>query len=539
LGRPDDQLVVSGQNFELATLRPLLPPALTLDGTYQLSASLFDLTGNPRGALAVSGIRTRAHVAYGDAQAYATELDDVQAGVTLTDGRLELAARLHSTSAGSAEVEARIDDVRTRDSSIMGTLNVVWPDLSFLTLLSPDLEEVAGTVEMDLAVAGTVAEPTVDGRAYWRDGRLSVPEWGFAVENIQGTTTSADGRALDFDVTGKAGDGALMLTGRTALDPSAGWPTRLTLQGDAVRAVQLPDVEIFASPNLDIYVALPDVTVAGSMHVPRASIELAALPNQAVRPSPDAVVHGLVEAERAATPLRVRTAVDLTLGDDVRYAALQLDTKVAGGLRLLTEPGQSANASGTLTLTGTYDAYGRNLALERGQLVFNGPLDDPSLDVRAVRTLDNVSVGIELAGTVKEPRTRVFSSPAMNEADALSYLLFGRPVSMPGGGGDVEQGSTLQAAALSLGLRQALPAVQRLGTSLGLDELTVQSTASDAGAVMAGKYLSPRVYIRYSYGLFNRLGGLLVRFEVNDRFSIETRSAEHNSMDLLYTAEKD
>ena len=43
---------------------------------------------------------------------------------------------------------------------------------------------------------------------------------------------------------------------------------------------------------------------------------------------------------------------------------------------------------------------------------------------------------------------------------------------------------------------------------------------------MAGKYLSPKVYIRYSYGLFNRIGGLLLRFKVNDRLSIETRSGE-------------
>jgi translocation and assembly module TamB len=540
LGRPDDRLVVSAQNFDLATLQPLLPPALTLDGTYQLSASLFDVTGNPRGALGVSGSRTRARVAYGDAQAYATELDNVQAGVTLTDGRLELAARLRSTAAGSAEVEAVIADVRAQNSSIAGALRVTWPDLSFLTLLSSELEQVGGTIEIDLDIAGTVDQPTVDGRASWNDGSVAVPEWGFVVENIQGMATSDDGRALDFDASGQAGDGMLTLTGRTALDPSAGWPTRLTLRGDEIRAVQLPDVEILASPNLDVYLALPEVTIAGSVHVPRASIELAVLPEQAVRPSPDAVVHGLDESARVTTPLLVRTAVDLTLGDDVRYAALQLETKVSGGLRLQTEPGQSANATGSLRLVGSYDAYGRNLELERGQLIFTGPIANPGLDVRAVRTLDAVTVGIELGGTVQEPRTRVFSTPTMNEADALSYLLFGRPVTMPGGGGaDAEQSSTLQAAALSLGLRQALPAVQRLGTSLGLDELTVQSTASDAGAVMAGKYLSPRVYIRYSYGLFNRIGGLMLRFRVNERLSLETRSGDQKSMDLLYTVEKD
>jgi translocation and assembly module TamB len=137
---------------------------------------------------------------------------------------------------------------------------------------------------------------------------------------------------------------------------------------------------------------------------------------------------------------------------------------------------------------------------------------------------------------LRAPRTRVFSDPVMSEADALSYLLLGRPVT---GTGDDEETATLQTAALAMGLQQALPVVQRIGQSLGLDEFTVQSTDTDAGALMAGKYLSPRVFIRYSYGLFNRIGGLLLRFRVNERLSIETRSGDQKSMDLLYTVEKD
>ncbi len=171
-------------------------------------------------------------------------------------------------------------------------------------------------------------------------------------------------------------------------------------------------------------------------------------------------------------------------------------------------------------------------------------MDDPGLDVRAIRRLDPTAtatataVGVELTGTLRQPRTRIFSIPAMSEADALSYLLFGRPVTASNGMG-TDETTTLQTAALSLGLQQALPVVQRFGNTVGLDELTVQSTSSDAGELMAGKYISPKVFIRYSYGLFNRIGGLLLRFDVNDRFSIETRSGEFNSMDFLYTVEKE
>jgi translocation and assembly module TamB len=539
--KPDDRLVFSAQNFDLKTLRPLLPPQLAIDGVYQLSASFSDLSGEPRGAAVVTGGITHAQVAFGQQQAFATDLTDFRASATLEAGRLELDASIASTSAGSARVNARIDDVRTRDSTIAGNVAVQWPDLGFLALLSPELGQVAGSLDGSLSVGGTVDAPTVDGRATWRQGRISVPEWGFVVDGIEATASSADGRALAFDAAGKAGDGELKLTGTTGLEPSRGWPTKLKLTGTGVQAVQLPDVQVFVSPNLDIDVALPDVRVTGTVLVPRAAIQLSALPAQAVTPSPDAVVHGEIAGE-VERPLTITASIDLTLGDDVRYTGLNLETKVSGGMHFDAEAGRSSTASGTLTLAGTYNAYGQKLELERGQLLFSGPLDDPGLDVRAVRAIETTAasgeqtrVGVELAGTVKAPRTRVFSTPAMSEADALSYLLLGRPVNGTGS----EETATLQTAAISMGLQQALPVVQRIGQTLGLDEFSVQTTDTDAGALMAGKYLSPKIYIRYSYGLFNRIGGLLLRFKVNERLSIETRSGDQKSMDLLYTVEKD
>ena len=537
-GRVEDRVVVSAQSFELRTLRPLLPPELTVDGVYQLSAALFDPTGEPRGALALTGGVTRVAVAFGDAPAFTAELDEIRAGVTLEDRRLEAQASVRSTTAGRADLRASIDDVRQPASPIGGSLRVEWPDLGFLALLSPSLEQVTGSLAVDLAVAGTVAEPAVDGQATVMDGRITVPAWGLVVDEIEATATSGDGRALVFDAAGRAGEGLLTLTGRTELDPGAGWPTRLQLHGDTVRAVQLPEAEIFATPDLRIDVALPDVQVTGSVHVPQATLRLSALPAQAVPPSPDAVLHG-AEARSRSRPLRVRTEVALTLGEDVSYEALNLETTVSGQLRLQSEPNASASATGTLSLDGTYDAYGQTLELERGQLLFSGPLDDPGLDVRAVRNVETIRVGVELTGTVKAPRTRVFSTPAMSEADALSYLLLSRPVSGDGAAGGRADTSTLEVAALSMGLQQALPVVQRIGTTLGLDDLALQSTATDAGAIMAGKYLAPKLYVRYSYGLFNRIGDLMLRFEVNDRLSIETRSGDQESMDLLYTVEKD
>ena len=73
----------------------------------------------------------------------------------------------------------------------------------------------------------------------------------------------------------------------------------------------------------------------------------------------------------------------------------------------------------------------------------------------------------------------------------------------------------------------------------GFKKQEINFSTIHAGALMAGKYLSPKLYIRYSYGLFNRIGGLLLRFKFNERLSVETRSGDQKSMDLLYTVEKD
>ena len=533
-GQPSDRLVLVAQNFDLKTLRPVLPPAVSLEGVYQLSASVFDPTGNPRGALALTGENTHVRATTGEQKTYAADLDDLRAAATLGNGRVEVLAALRSGDAGKVDLNASIRDVRLSNSPIDGTLRAAWPDVGFLTLLAPELGQLGGSVAAELAVSGTVDEPEVDGRATWQGGRISMSAWGLVIDGIDATAASRGGRALEFDAKGHVGDGLVTLTGQTELDPRANWPTRLALHGDAVRAVQLPEAEIFVTPDLAATIAWPDVRVTGTVKMPRASLGLSALPPQAVAPSADAVVHGR-DGPPAARSLQLHAAIDMVLGDEVHYAGLDLDTKVTGALHVDAEPNRSAIATGALTLAGTYNGYGQKLMLERGQLLFSGPIDDPGVDVRAVRAIDTTRVGVELAGTIKAPRTRVFSTPTMSEADALSYLLLGRPMT----GNGTEETATLQAAALAMGLNQALPVVQRLGATLGLDELSVQTTATDAGALMAGKYLSPKLYIRYSYGLFNRIGGVLLRFKFNERLSVETRSGDQKSMDLLYTVEKD
>jgi translocation and assembly module TamB len=533
VGQSDDEIVLSARNFDLRSLQPFFPEHVSVAGVYQMAATIQNPVGDPQGRVALTGGPTRLHVELGADRVVDSALESIVLGADLDAGRLELRLDVNGGDAGRVNLRTTIDDVEDRSSRTSGQLDVLWTDLAFLSLLSPDVGGVSGTVAAQLELGGTVEDPELSGRGQFSGGAVEVPAWGLRIERIESTAVTRDGATLEYSGTGFVDEQEVRLRGTTELDIERSLPTRLELDGDSLHLVQLADTDMFVSPDLDIDVALPDIDVTGTLHVPRALITLDELPQQAQRPSTDSVVHGVGD-EAPPRALRMDADVRVTLGDDVHYNGSNLMTDLAGELSLDYESGRATRASGALTIAGTYNAYGQVLQLERGELLFTGPLDDPALDVRAEREIGETTVGVQLTGTLKAPVTRIYSDPMLSEADALAYLLLGRPLA---GTGEQET-ATLESAALAMGLQQALPAVQRIGSTLGLDELSIQTTDIDAGALMAGKYLSPKLYVRYTYGLFNRIGGLLVRFRFNERLSLETRSGDDKSMDLLYTVEK-
>ncbi|NNM19928.1 MAG: hypothetical protein HKO55_01470, partial [Gammaproteobacteria bacterium] len=216
------------------------------------------------------------------------------------------------------------------------------------------------------------------------------------------------------------------------------------------------------------------------------------------------------------------------------FSGFGLRTGLDGELALRLIPGRPPQGRGLITLeSGRFQAYGQNLVIDNGTLLFTGNLEDPTLDVEAVREFDDVKVGIRLSGTGREPVSNIFSQPVMAESDALSYLVIGRPLA----DATAAEGRSIQNSALLLGAARAAGITNQVGQRVGLDELQLDTNNVDTGAIMAGKQIRPDLYIRYSYGLFSRLGALLLRYRLNNRISLEARSGEDQSLDLIYTRE--
>jgi translocation and assembly module TamB len=562
-GGLSDSIELQATNFDLQALRPILPEDVLIVGIYDAELSLAGPMSAPIGNFSVSGGSTRVGFRGGSGRTDELRFDELSLVAELDMDDIEVIGFVDAGQAGSMNLAAEINDVSGEDPEIEAVFDASWNDLGIVSILTPDVSDVSGSANVDIAIAGTLREPEIQGRATLNDGSLSIPNWGFELVDVQAEAVNLGDRTIEYNAIGLAGDGEAELLGTTILDADAGWPTEFSVRGESLGIVRLPDAEIDISPDLNVVVEFPRIEVTGAVDIPRATLSLAELPAQASSPSADTVVHG-VEITEEFRPLLVQAGLRLTLGDAVTYSGGGLTTFATGELNLNYESGRTAVATGLVEIAGNYEIQSQSLDLERGRLRFAGPLDNPGLDVRAVREIEssasagafsttvpsysgstrmptpitaagNIRVGVELTGTLRAPETRLFSEPAMSEADALSYMLFGRPLTSTDGA----ETTTLQSTAVSMGLSQALPVIRRVGETVGLDELTLQTTDADAGELMAGKFLSPRLYVRYTYGLFNRVGGLLVHFRLTDRFSLETRSGDEKSMDILYVIEKD
>ena len=100
-----------------------------------------------------------------------------------------------------------------------------------------------------------------------------------------------------------------------------------------------------------------------------------------------------------------------------------------GKLRVSNIENSRINGFGSLKLVdGKYSIYGQTLDISKGELLFNGAIETPSIDVIASRKSisGDVTAGVELGGTINYLQSSLYSDPLLTDLEILSYILSGR-----------------------------------------------------------------------------------------------------------------
>jgi len=457
----------------------------------------------------------------------------VTAAVERNAARIE--ANLDLGEQGDGEARLQIADLFDPAAPLDGLLRLDFRDLSMVPLLVPELAQVRGHVMGRVEITGSRREPRLGGALRLREAGFLFPDAGIEITELEVVARQDEPGIVDYEGSARSGEGTVSIRGTTRRADDGGWVSRFSVEGQDFVIVRLPDMQATASPDLDILLDESRLEVRGTIEVPEADVELRELGGDAVRTSPDAVVHGRTEAGEARLGPTLFVEVEVVLGESVHLRGFGLETDLAGSLRLTGGSERPWLGFGRLSLVDArYKAYGQELTVERGELAFSGPLTNPTLDIRAVRDTGEVLAGVRIGGTVRSPSSTVFSEPPLPEAEALSYLLTGRPLA----GTTSAEGDVLNRAALSLGLSRAGAIASQISNEVGLDTLAVEGGADD-GRVLAGKRLSEDLYLEYAWGIFDSIGTLLVRYDLSDRLRLESRSGEQHAVDLVYRVETD
>jgi translocation and assembly module TamB len=234
--------------------------------------------------------------------------------------------------------------------------------------------------------------------------------------------------------------------------------------------------------------------------------------------------------------ITAQSDVKVIMGKDVQINAFGLQGQLGGNVDTIVR-GDYAVGRGELSVTnGKYEAYGQKLDITRGRLLLDAtPLDDPGLDIAAERKKEeeNITVGVNVRGTLHSPRLSFYSDPSMTQSKILSYLVTGASI-------EDSQSSTAKSgsAGSSIAMQGGGYLASKLGEQIGLQQVGIESTATNGSALVLGRFLSPRLFVSYGISLTEAINTLKLRYTLNDHWTIKTEHGSFQSVDFEYTIEK-
>lgn len=420
---------------------------------------------------------------------------------------------------------------RWQDMPLRGELKVRTAELGFVTLYAPQIDRAAGRLETDLALSGTAGTPLIDGTIRLADAELDQYQVNLALREAN-LNARLQGNGLEFDGTARVGEGRMRTHGKLEWREAMPYG-KLHLEGERLRVADVPEARIDASPNLDFEIEGRRITASGKVEVPYAKIQPTDLRN-AVRSSADEIIVG----EKAQDPTKrfqVVTDIELKLADRVSIDTSGLTGRLVGNLRVRSGQDEMTRGQGELLVEeGKYVAYGRKLDIQRGRLIFTGgPVGNPGVDIRAVKQFPEVVAGVNVRGTLLQPRLTFFSEPSLPQSQIFSLILAGGslssatqgPTRQTGGGGELlAQGGAILAS--------------QFGERVGIEDVSVESNMSNETSLVLGKYLSPRLYVSYGISLAESINTLKMRYSLNDHWTIRSEVGEARGADLVFTIEK-
>jgi translocation and assembly module TamB len=514
---------------------------LTLSGRWAFAA-----TPRVTGTLSVS--RDDGDLAPIDAPELALGLTRLDLVAASTDDRVHAALTARSRLGDAdltADLGASPQSAGRFDSSAPLTLKAHLDSTSLRALqtLTRTNAVVDGRLKLDVTGHGTLERVQLSGNVDGDALKIEAPQYGVYLKDGRLRARLNDDELTIGDLSFTAGEGRFVASGTMpAMVGSHGATGAITWSAEKFALFNRPDTQLTLSGAGTLALKNKTVTLAGAIKAERGYFELP--PTRPDTLGDDVVIRGRDRKRTDAAAQRVPFAVDVELdfGEQLTFVGQGFNSGLAGKLHVKTTANRELVADGTINaVRGTYTAFGQRLAIERGKLYFDGPLDNPGLDVLALRKNQAVEAGVEVTGTVQVPLVRLTSNPPVPDNEKLAWLVLGHGLNSTTSADSV----ALQAALATLAGSGGEQIGQRVARNFGVDDISFRSAATArpgttaAQVVAVSKRLTDKLSLIYEQGLSLANNSLRIEYVLSRTVTLRAEAGLVNGFGIYYTRSYD
>lgn len=532
----DAQVSYSGTPGKL--LEPILPSNLDWGGNAALLANLGWAAGRkPTADISLNFSPGSIKLKRAKNRGVTVNYQTLSLHSTLDDKRL--VSTINFESQGIASWQSEITVNVTPDRALSGYANIKRLNLQPLGEFFPQFNTVEGLFTSKLNLAGTLNEPAVSGNITLTQGAFALSANPTLINNIDMSMTLG-GQQAELKGRWKMGNGLGKITGNLHW-PQGQFSGELAIQGDKLTVIQPPLALLDVSPNITLTFNTQQLELKGVVDIPSGNIKIVQLAEGGVALSDDVIFDDSIAATQPkASPYAIVADLNINVGNNLKVDGMGLTGKLEGTLKLQQQAFRPPLLFGDIKVKqGNYKFMGQTLKIRTGEVQFVGPTSVPNLNIEAIREIKNEDLvaGVRVTGTPTRPVVTLFSNPAKEQAEILSYIIKGSGFN---NSNNEQNNSLMMGAALGLGSQVGGGAITNIGsTATGIIEefgfSNVQLDTNDEGRVAISGFIGDKLMVKYGVGVFNPGYEMTVRYYLLSQLYLETVSGTlGQSLDIYY-----
>lgn len=544
LAEEEGKAVVALDTYRLNQLNPFLPAESELRGRLNAEVTVDwgdEFAGGYAASLKADVEDGAINVRDTSGQPLSFKYDTLTLQSSADANSLASTLTIDSDSMGQARANLSLDPA-SENKNITGNIDLSGFQLGFLKAFLPNYETISGSVSAKGDLSGELLDPLYNGDVVVSSLVVRSDDLPVAIDDGK-LTAKIKGKRAELDGNLKSGDGNLGISG-TANWLNSSYRADIKLQADALTVVSEPVTDSTVNAKLTLSVQPERIRIRGAVDIPDAQINIKEIPRGAASVSDDVIVVEEIYAQTQSKQKKQQSAtvidlkINVSLGDDVNLSGYGLNAALTGAIALSQTSPNPIQLGGEVTIVeGTFKQYGQDLTITDGQVLFVGPIDQTSLNIDAVRVIQEPEgeriAGLHLDGQIQDPEITLFTEPAdKTQESILAYIVLGRDL----GGASSSESQLLASAALALTLKGGRAYTDDLAESLGLQEISLDARSGDDNTteVVVSSRVNDKLLVRYGRNVFNGSDTLYLRYDLTKQLYLEAAEGADSAVDIFY-----